>query len=98
MGMRDDMISPISRPLIKDLGFFAGLRFLLGILESDMVIIIARSRIVRLLLKEGVSMPLGKIPVKLVIMDITKAAPIMNALLTNNFSADPIHGASARPI
>jgi hypothetical protein len=87
IGINDAITNPISRPLIRAFGFFAGLRFLLGILERETVIIIARNSIVRLLLTGAVRRSPGKIPEKLVISEIINARLIMNALLVISFKA-----------
>jgi len=97
IGIIDAITTPINIPLTIAKGFFAGLRFLLGILDKEMVIITASRRIVRLLVTsvtvispKTMVFPAGNTPEKFVMSEITNAAPIMKALLVKSFNAKRI--------
>jgi hypothetical protein len=88
--MADDMNIPSIRPLSSDLGSFPGLKFLLDILDNDIVIITASKIIVTLLVIFGVMTSPGKIPERFVMNDSINATVIMNALLVRSFRAKRI--------
>ena len=80
----EETIRPSITDLITDCQCATGLRLLIGILEREMVSMVANVMIVRLERTSEFRVSPGKIPVKLVINATTRANVIMNALLFAN--------------